>query len=195
MSLITEAEASKLLEPHHSSFFEALDVAWGVWTAKMLPEAPLFNPHTQASFIHDVAERELRTRLGGAPGVVMSQPKSERFWVHFAGQDILVRVKKLTSRGVANYPTDTALAFNGQRKLPGLPSGPRITLGYRLTPANDRMLGVYVALLKGNRTMWQYQLLRSSTGAVSVLTPPPELPNVGVELQLKSDAKTSRNAK
>lgn len=195
MNLITEEEATSLFSPHHANLFESVDVAWETWNNKQLPEVPLFNPHTQASFIHDVVERELRTRLGGASGVMMSKPKAHRFWVHFQEDDVLLRVKKLTHSGVSNYPTDSALAFNGQHRLDGVPAGSRVTLGYRLNAANDKMLGVFMVLLKGNRTMWEYQLHRNASGVVSIVAPPPMLPMSGVELKLKSDAKPGRKTK
>lgn len=196
MDLITESEAMALFAPHHPSLFQAIDVAWETWTTKQLPEVPLFNPHTQASFIHDVGERELRTRLGSASGVRMAKPNSSRFWVHFEQANVLLRIKKLTTGGVANYPTNTAVAFNGQQALATVPAGPRVTLGYRLTPNNDKMLGVFLALLKGNRVMWQYQLSRDASGIVSIVSPPPSLPLPAVQLKLKgkSSADSEGNA-
>ena len=144
--------------------------------------------------MQDIIARELRTRLGSTPGVRIPDPSKDRFWLYLVPYGLMVRVKKLKGDfTISNYPTDTAQAFNGQAALPGVPDGPRLTLGYRLTPGNEQFLGTFVALIKGYYVMWKYELAFNPGGGVTIIADPPELPFTAVGLKLKA-ASTKKSS-
>ena len=72
---------------------------------------------------------------------------------------LVVRFKKVDEDlRTSNFPTPTALLFDSQAPLPGIPLGDRVTVGYLLNEFETSILGVFVILAKSDRVLWSYEL-------------------------------------
>jgi hypothetical protein len=186
---IEEADAQRILAPYHDAFWESVSIAWREWTVHHLPfvpTAPQFRPAALGSMMHSTIERELRMRLGANPALFLPSPEQNRFFIYEKAEEVLVSPKKLDRDYlVSNYPTRRSNNFNAQRPVDELiPSGPRLTLGYRLTPGNDQFLGLYVAYLRSKQVIWKYEI--QSGGTTTIMLPSqPMLPLAPTGLRLK----------
>lgn len=158
--LITQDAAIAALSDFHSELSAAIYAAWATWQADFAPQLPRFFGRTQCCNLHDLAMRELTTRIGGHQRVTLSNNQApNRFYALIEPEGILLRIKKVDSLfRVRNYRTRTAQRFNDQRPLPGVPDVPRLTLAYQLSPDRTELLGVFIALLRVDTVIWKYEL-------------------------------------
>jgi hypothetical protein len=183
--LLTIEDAQNKLAPYHPIILESIEAAWREWTEKFAPSLP-WPRRTLPACMHELIERELRTRLGSLPGIVLSDTDNDRFFIHLGDADVLLHVKKLDDRlRPRNYPTDGAIKFNGQEDLPAVPDAPRVTLGYRVSETRDQLVGVFVAFLKNDDLQWFYELTHGPDGGASIVPDYPSLPLAAPGLALK----------
>lgn len=191
--LITEEEARSALEPVHGPLVTAVHRAFTIWKDVVAPNLTRVKESTRAGFIHDSIETQLRTALGSNADVEFAPTTSDRFWFRIKPKSLLVRIKKLNSAlTTSNYRTESANKFDRQQQLDHVPIGSRVTLGYRPKKDNTGLLGVWIALFKGQRLLWKYELLADPASGVVSIAPTPILPLAPAGLKLKTSAKKKK---
>lgn len=190
--LISESDAQPLLAPFHQAIGAAITKAFEEWKTVVLPLLPQFTEAAQSSFILCALERELRTQLGAHPDLKFSPVGADRFGIRIK-ETVLIRFKKINDAlTTSNVRTSRSEKFDRQLDLPGLPQMPRITIGYRLTADNASITALWVALFKGTKRLWHYELVADGAGVVSIApTPSGEL--AVARVALKSTAKKKTN--
>jgi hypothetical protein len=117
----------------------------------------------RSTTIHEIIVDEAR-RLFNSNVV-----KARGRWLLTAATDLVLQFKKVNARGrTSNIPTDAALQFATQLDLPGIPSGTRVTLGYRLNREGTEVLDVRLVATNGNVTIWNEEM---TTNQMSVPVP------------------------
>lgn len=77
---------------------------------------------------------------------------------------LVLQCKKLNDRGVPqNYPTPTALRFARQLKIPGIPQGTRLTVGYILNSIGSDIAEIRLLAQDGNRVAWSREISVNQT--------------------------------
>ncbi len=196
--LITKEQAQAVLEPYHPVFFEVVEAAWVAWCRD---HAPKFAGPRRALQVcmNELMEQDFRMRLGARTDEIRMpppHPASNRFWLEFLQRGVLVFMKKFkNAHQISNYPTNAAEDFNGQRVLAGIPSLPRITLGYFVTKTADELAGTHVAFLLGKKAQWSYELRRDPGpgGRIFVPQDQPTLPIAPAEITLKADRDRTKD--
>jgi hypothetical protein len=77
---------------------------------------------------------------------------------------IVLQFKKLDRRGLPrNYPTKTAIRFANQQRVPGIPEGTRVTVGYILNEMQTEISEVRLVAQRGDTVVWNIELIVSQT--------------------------------
>jgi hypothetical protein len=85
--------------------------------------------------------------------------KARGRWLLTAATDLVLQFKKVNGRGrTSNIPTDAALEFATQLELPGIPSGTRVTLGYRLNREGTEVQDVRLVATNGIALIWNEEM-------------------------------------
>lgn len=174
--LITEEAAREALGRYEGNLAESVGIGVDEWKKYHAPRYVMPYGRTFATSVHDTAMREISSRLGDDPNVVLISADDQRFFIHLKREGIVVRFKKFDeSFRIANVRTEASIRFNAQGWLPGVPIGPRLTIGYQVDEVDSTLTGMYVALMvSSTRTFWRYEIARP--GAIVQPLRAPELP-------------------
>ena len=154
--IIDESAARAVLAPLHDEFFGVIDSAWSRFQAGPATLTQRPSNRYRANAMADLMVDEARQRFGDRTGVRILE--GDRFLLNVENC-VLVQFKKVDQELLsANYQTPTAVAFDGQRTLPGLPDVSRITIGYQPDVAWSEISSVVVLLRRGRHLMWNYEL-------------------------------------
>jgi len=172
----SEAYVLAVLGRHQGQLLAAVQAAWRSWIGLMgnFPDA---HPRLRRTVIQCLIVKEVRERFANVPGVRALDTADGRFLLVVERRrgipDLVVQFKFLDdSYHTRNFRTPTAIAFDKQRPLPGLPKALRVTVGYRPDLAEVQLAGVFVVLAVARRIQWMYEL----TAATEKVTPLPMQP-------------------
>ena len=77
---------------------------------------------------------------------------------------LVLQCKKLNDRGLPqNYPTATARRFARQQKIPGIPQGTRVTVGYILNSLGSDIAEIRLVAQEGKHVAWSRELSVNQT--------------------------------
>ncbi len=156
MGMISESQAKAILEPYHPVIHSCVASAWRRWEQQLRFSVALPSARYAANTMYELMVDEVRRQLTQLPGVTIIE--GQRFLVGIGG--LVLRFKKLNSAlETSNYPTDTAMMFDAQLVLPGIPEGPRITVGYRHDRFWSRLLDVVVVASASKQVLWSYSVV------------------------------------
>jgi hypothetical protein len=121
----------------------------------------------------DLMVDEARQRFGDHK--VIKILEKNRFLLNI-GSRVLVQFKKVGQELLtSNYATQTALAFDAQRTLPGLPDVSRITIGYQPDIAWSEITSVVVLLRLRRNVVWNYELEQAVAATTGLQPLAPEV--------------------
>lgn len=142
MGILSPSAVQRRLKRFESRLAEAVRRAWDRYLSKVAPvfkHAPptrLRANAVQALIIEEVTEM--------FPERVFRARGRSLLWI---AEDLIVQFKKLDRRGrPRNYPTQTALRFNAQLDIPGIPAATRATIGYQLDKVGTKLVALSVVL-------------------------------------------------
>jgi hypothetical protein len=154
--MISLDEAQRILGPYHGDLLDCTMNGWNVFISQIAPNYPPFEKRTRRNLVNNLIMHEVTKCFFEVPGTHIST---------FHGRSVLqigplvVRFKKVDEDlRTSNFPTPTALLFDGQAPLPGIPRGDRVTVGYLLNEFETSILGVFVILAKSDSVLWSYEL-------------------------------------
>lgn len=144
--------------------------------------------------------RDVAPAMGKPPGrlratamqALMVEEVERRFGgevIHRHGRSLLcavpgvvIQCKKLDDRGMPrNYPTPMALRFARQLRIPGMPAGTRLTLGYILNDLGSEVAEVRLLAQRGNGVAWSRELRVNQTVIPFVIPTTTTLPQRAAE--------------
>lgn len=139
------------------------NTAWRTWITSILRYLPDCPKRTRRAVIWTLLLNEARARFGDDANIVFRETRQGHFFFQIPGSNsagsILIRFKFLTEDlHTRNYPTETALDYNRQIPLPGIPAGIRIDVGYRLNADETALIGIFAVWSVGLTKLWVYQL-------------------------------------
>lgn len=153
---INREQAEAVLQPLQSLLVEAVEAAF----RRFSPMRAGFNrprPAMMATVMNNLVEEEICRVLTGVRGV---NPiiHNGRFLIGYGG--LILQFKKLTSDYcTSNYPTPTALRFDGQLVISEiLAREPRLTVGYQLSRYWDQLRSVVVIYAIDNKPHFIWHL-------------------------------------
>lgn len=142
MGILSPSAVQRRLKSFESKLAAAVRRAWQRYVLTIAPAFKHAPPNTmranavQALIIEEVTE--------AFPNRVFRAKGRSFLWI---AEDLIVQFKKLDRRGrTRNYPTQTALRFNAQLDIPGIPSATRATIGYQLDKLGTRIVALSVVL-------------------------------------------------
>lgn len=151
-------QAQSILGPYHGQLLGCVDEGWKQYSETLPFRLPLISPRGQANAVHEFMAEEARRRLGALDGVHIDESTDNRFLINVRNR-LLLRFKKLDKKlRTSNYPTQTALDFDAQREIDGLPECARLTIGYQLDRMRRNILGTYVVFGVSREPEWYYDL-------------------------------------
>jgi hypothetical protein len=173
--------------------------AWERYTERD-PLVPVPSARYRANALYELMAEEARTQLAEHDRVKVFEPEHEnrRLLVGVYDDDEDLRfvfyLKKLTNKHEPrNFPTPTAVAFNAQQSLPGVPLGTRLILGYKLIELNTD-IEVKIVCFDGRRAAWHHDLgTNASVEQLQLPTQPAATERVRVKAGLKRPAKKRGN--
>lgn len=133
---------------------QCVEGAWTLYTERFRPVLPYCTPRGMANILHELTVQQIRDKFAEVPGVEIRENwVKNRFLLEISGVMIL-QFKKLTKNfQTRNIRTRTSLAFDGQRDVEGMPSLPRVTVGYQLGQYNTEIAGIWLAFLIGKEAV------------------------------------------
>jgi hypothetical protein len=121
------------------AFHDAMHWAWAKWKDGHPGLLTLPSRSLRAMGLHELALEKLNELLADHARVIIAPPRPGVRRAHFAIKDtqdvirMIVQTKKLDPmHRTRNIMTTEARHFDAQRAIPGIPVGPRVTLGYRV---------------------------------------------------------------
>lgn len=151
------------LEPFHDELHACVAAAWRRWKDEFAPRLQLPYLRCRANVIYDLMIEEARKRFSGSPDVTIVEDVQRALLVI---GDLLLRFKKVDDQlHTRNYPTQGALQFDGQLRLPGIPRGTRVTVGYRIDELQQKLSAVLIVLAVGGRVQGAYEILPDESAA------------------------------
>lgn len=119
--------------------------------------ADVTSPRSVASIIHD--HIVYRVKRDVCDDRLRFLPSLHRNLFIFEDQVVLAFKKFNEALQSSNYPTPTALSFNLQEDLPGLPSSlPRVEMGYVPDSVGATITGIYAVMRNGAGLNWSIDL-------------------------------------
>lgn len=169
----------RTLEPFHDELHGCVAAAWRRWKDDFAPRLQLPYLRCRANVIYDLMIEEARKRFSGSPEVTIIED-AQRALLGIG--DLVLRFKKVDDQlHTRNYPTQGALQFDGQLRLPGIPRGTRVTVGYRIDELQQKLSAVFVILAVGRRVQGAYEILpgESASFAPTPMAPIVPFPSAG----------------
>ncbi len=146
MSTFDAQAGGDVVAPLRDILISSVKAGWDRWKGLPAGARKSLTPTARANIVRDFIVDEATHRLKDITGVKRID-SGLRVLFRVAGQCLLV-FKKLDDQGLGrNYPTQSALKFQTQEHLPGIPAEPRMHVGYTLTREGadiDRVLVSYV---------------------------------------------------
>jgi hypothetical protein len=168
-------DVQRVLEPYHDALHACVIAAWKRWKEDFAPRLQLPYPRCRANVIYDLMIEEARKRFSGLPEVAIVEGVQRAL---LSVGDLLLRFKKVDDQlHTRNYPTQGALQYDAQLRLPGVPRGTRVTIGYRVDEFRQQLSAIFVILAAGRRVLGAYELLPNE-GLSFAPTPLPMAPIV-----------------
>jgi hypothetical protein len=135
---------------------------------KLLPDCP---KRTRRAVMWTLLLNEARTRFGDDQDIHFKETRQGHFFIlvpdALRGISILLRFKFLDNElHTRNYPTQTAIDYNKQMPLPGIPQGVRVDLGYRPNQDETALNGIFAVWSFGLQKLWVCQLDSAVPGIV-----------------------------
>ena len=147
MGILSQSAVQRRLRSFESKLADAVRRAWHRYMTTIAPafkHVPL--PRLRANAVQALIIEEV---LELFPDRVFRARGRSLLWI---AEDLIVQFKKLDRRGrPRNYPTQTALAFDAQLEIPGVPSATRATIGYELDKLGTQIAALSVVLQDGHR--------------------------------------------
>lgn len=164
MGIISESKARRALDPHLHLLYTVVTEAFDRWRRDFAPQfAAAPTARARANVLHELMVQGARKAFDSVRGVQMIEAAGRtvlRIAPRTIPEPVLVQFKKLTPEGMPrNYPTQTALAFDAQVLVPGIPTDARITIGYRLNRLATAIIDVLAVCTDGDQPAWSFELL------------------------------------
>ncbi len=160
--LITLPRAREILLPHISHLNTSLAQAFSACRSVPGQLHSALSDSTRASMLNDVFYETVRSELSGDSGFTFRQNGNQKFlFLDDGDTPSIVRFKLLDKNLMSsNFPTRTSLNWTAQRPIPGIPTGVRLTYGYRLDILGVRIDDVFVVLPIGGHVVndWVWQV-------------------------------------
>jgi hypothetical protein len=187
--MLDELAGSAAIEPFKLKLLDAVNTGWKRWTTIPIAERKCLTATTRANMVRDFIVDEV-TRVFANEKLVERIDKGLRILFRIKGKCLLI-FKKLDEDGFGrNYPTQTALSFERQENLPGIPVEPRLHVGYTLNPAGSSIGRVLLSHLhKDKRKAWVTELRDDSTAAVRSLVTTTSQPQMPVKRRVQAKNK------
>lgn len=138
----------------------AIQLGFGDFAANYKHVADVHSPRTVATIMHDHIVHRVKRDVCNESLRFLSASHRNLFIL----EDTVVLVFKKFNEALqsSNYPTLTALSFNLQEDLPGLPSSlPRIEMGYVPDSVGASIIGIYAVMRNGAQLHWSIDLNES----------------------------------
>jgi len=170
-----EAVARKHLEPLHGhirAIFRAAEARW-LEIPEDIRGILKLDKRTHANVMWQFLVHEAKTIFTGTSVSAKPGVNTIRF---SCGNALLMRFKKISEQGISsNYPTQTALEFNMQMVLPGMPEAMRVDLGWVADSTTLAFTELRVVERRGGAVAWMYSIpdADEATDTVTALQPLP----------------------
>lgn len=136
-----------------SQLTDAVLAAWDRYQSRIAPVMGKPPARLRATAMQALMVEEMEQRFGGE----VARRRGRALLCAVPG--LVVQMKKLNDRGMpSNYPTPTAVAFAAQLKVPGMPAGTRLTLGYVLNSHGTGIAAVRLLAQLGNTVAWSREI-------------------------------------
>jgi hypothetical protein len=108
-------------------------------------------------------------------------------------QGLVLSFKKVNyALETANYPTQTALAFNAQMDLPNIPEGTRLVVGYRPDRFLSHLLDVVIVAPTERGVAWSYSLTPVAAPVAQIQFPAQAQPTAEPGRRVRAKATPAR---
>jgi hypothetical protein len=135
----------------------AIKLGFGDFAAEYNHVADVLCSRTVANIIHDQIVHRVKRDVCNENLVYL--PSAHRNLFILDDKAVLVFKKFNEALQSSNYPTNTALSFNLQVDLPGIPSSlPRIEMGYVPDSVGASIIGIYAVMRNGAELHWSIDL-------------------------------------
>ncbi len=166
MRLISQSNAQAALAPYHDTLRACVEAAWAHWQ-EIRSHFPLCSRSGRRHVMHEFILQEVRSRFGDTIGVKIS----ERGRFLLTMENIVLRFKWVNQQfQTSNFATPSAIAFDTQLRLPGVPHGVRLTIGYQVNELETELVGVFIILSRGKDVLWKYEIGKDD-GAQVIMFP------------------------
>jgi len=156
---ISQTDASAKLAKYHDLILGCYNRAWDKWLTQI---APIFSKpcsRYRANTINELVIHEARRVFG------VDEWQSEvkileldRFLLLIKPARLMLIFKKLDEDfKTSNVRTKRAEMFDAQMEMEGIPSWPRLTLGYQIDQLGTK-IEVFIMYQKARRHLWSYAL-------------------------------------
>jgi hypothetical protein len=165
--LISEADARRLLEPHHGALAEIVRESHGLWADHVGPlfQRPL--DRTRAQVVSNAFYERAMSRFDGVDDVRWIENHERLLLV--CGNKLVLRFKRLDyCKRTRNYPTHASDRMDSQRQtsIPTIEKFPRVILGYTLEGVTHGLSGIHVVFRKSNHMLWAYPIDGGAAGSL-----------------------------
>jgi hypothetical protein len=192
MALISKKDGMTRLLPYTGKLRAAVREAWRRWLHDFKPKYLSAGPRSERNLVHDLIVEELGKAFAAVPRCGLTKRENRNLLI--LDDDLILAVKHLnTRRRPANYPTETALAFNDQQTLPGFLEGVHLILGYVLDELEMEIEDVCVILPNGSTNAWCHSLDSDRSSEIRELLPRPESATRQPRARVKDGAREKRN--
>jgi hypothetical protein len=182
--LISRQRAEKVLAPHHEKLRSCVQQGWNRYLGRHMSDLPKVSRRGRANLVNELVIDEVRKAFDGFRIV----ETNGRFLLCI--EPLVIRFKKLgPGLRTANYPTQQALAFDRQQRIPGIPSATRITVGYGINRLGTELDEIAVVCARGAKTIWSYSLLDNAAVLPLVAPSVPRQATARRRVRAKPDAK------
>ncbi|MDQ3605167.1 MAG: hypothetical protein M3418_03120 [Gemmatimonadota bacterium] len=191
VSPLTQEEAHQALQVLYPRLLECVNGAFLDFRTFQTEKHPDMYVRARRTLLQDLVVRNLNQMYGDAPGFRVIDLGTGRYLLAVFDR-ILLQVKFLTHDfRTVNTDTETNHRFDAQEEIDGLPSLPRVTLGYRLDTLEAAIEGVYVRYAIGKEIVWWYRIPDEGQGQDGAETLPlfPPVPAVPAAAQRRVTPK------
>ena len=167
----SEQVARSTVRPYYPHLFQAIINAWNRYL--QLPEEVRYilsrYKSARANAVWSFILHEAQSLFQDHSSIrAIENPQNTIFVID---ERVIIRFKKLDSKGFSqNYPTQTALGFNAQLEIPGVPSLLRLDVGYVLNDIGTSISRVLVVCRSGNTVRWLDEIDPPTTATVTPLS-------------------------
>lgn len=172
MVTVSQDEVQREMAHREETLTACVRKAFADMKAFQAERHPNMRVRARRTLLQDLVVRGVDEAYSEAPDCRVIDPKTGRYLLSIANRFIL-QVKYLTREfKTVNALTETAKQFNAQGDLAGMPSLPRITLGYRLDKLETDVEGVYLLFAINNEPVWWYRIDENGEGITGAETLP-----------------------